>query len=258
MDASDTGTNADDATDGFAVRLPGRFEGPLDLLLDLVRSRKLDVHALSLVAVTGPFLDYVRGGGVRRLDDTAQWLSVAATLVWIKSRIFVENRKERSRAREVADDLAVRLRRLEIVRDTARRLTGGAVLGRDVFGPGGTDARASTKAARKDLSTVLRLYAAEVRRSGETAAPARVDVIETLTVERAIEILTEATGDPGWRSLAVASDALPPVGPRIARVAATYVAALELARTGGMEIRQAGATVELRPLAPDGGAEAAP
>ncbi len=74
--------------DAYQVQLPA-FEGPLDLLLQLIERDKLDISAISLAAVTGQFLAYVR-----QLEETdatmlADFLVIAARLIWIKSRLLL-------------------------------------------------------------------------------------------------------------------------------------------------------------------------
>src|SRR3990172_2668023 len=62
------------------------FDGPLDLLLHLVRQRKLDIQALRLSEITEPYLAYVQKLQELDLDRAGEFLAIAATLIWIKSR----------------------------------------------------------------------------------------------------------------------------------------------------------------------------
>jgi segregation and condensation protein A len=72
----------------YQVRLP-IFEGPLDLLLQLIEREKLDISAVSLAQVTDQFLAHVRGLEQAAADALADFLEVVARLVWIKSRLLL-------------------------------------------------------------------------------------------------------------------------------------------------------------------------
>ncbi len=72
----------------YQVQLPV-FEGPLDLLLQLIEREKLDISAISLAQVTDQFLAYVRQMEEVAAETLADFLVVAARLVWIKSRLLL-------------------------------------------------------------------------------------------------------------------------------------------------------------------------
>jgi len=74
--------------DPYQVRLP-IFEGPLDLLLQLIEREKLDISVISLAQVTDQFLAHVRELEQVQADTLADFLVVAARLVWIKSRLLL-------------------------------------------------------------------------------------------------------------------------------------------------------------------------
>lgn len=104
------------------VRLPV-FEGPLDLLLQLIEREELDVTAVSLAQVTGQYLATIEEMGRRGLPDLTAFLVVAARLVLIKSRVLLPGyRAAGDESEDVAADL---VRRLEVYRrfkEAAREL----------------------------------------------------------------------------------------------------------------------------------------
>ncbi len=73
---------------GFTIRT-GSFEGPYDLLLDLIDRRKLSVSELSLSQVTDDYIAFVRGHEAFPMEDAAQFIGVAATLLLIKSKSLI-------------------------------------------------------------------------------------------------------------------------------------------------------------------------
>src|SRR5512137_2055525 len=74
--------------DPYQVRLPA-FEGPLDLLLQLIEREKLDISSISLAQVADQFLAYVREMDQIAADTLADFLVVASRLVWIKSHLLL-------------------------------------------------------------------------------------------------------------------------------------------------------------------------
>ncbi|MFM2381275.1 MAG: segregation and condensation protein segregation and condensation protein [Candidatus Parcubacteria bacterium] len=98
------------------------FEGPLDLLLDLVERRKFLINDISLASVTDEFMEKVRQMQELSLPNTAQFVALAATLLLIKSRSLLPVLKLTEEEETDIDDLEVRLRRYQMYRDIARDL----------------------------------------------------------------------------------------------------------------------------------------
>ncbi len=90
------------------VRLPV-FEGPLDLLLQLIEREELDITAVSLVQVTDQYLAAIEEMERREMADLAAFLVVAAKLVLIKSRALLPGRPAAEEGVEVAADLVQQL-----------------------------------------------------------------------------------------------------------------------------------------------------
>jgi segregation and condensation protein A len=77
-----------EAGDGYQVRL-GIFEGPLDLLLFLIRKKKIDIHDIPIAAITRDYLEYLDRKEQINLDREAEFLFVAALLIYIKSQMLL-------------------------------------------------------------------------------------------------------------------------------------------------------------------------
>ncbi len=97
--------------ESYQVRLPV-FEGPLDLLLQLIEREKLDISAVSLAQVTEQFLSYVRELERVEAEILADFLVVAARLVWIKSRLLLPRTARPSEEEEEEDPAEVLARQL--------------------------------------------------------------------------------------------------------------------------------------------------
>lgn len=114
------------------------FEGPLDLLLDLARRQKVDLHEISVLALAEQYIAFIENARAMRLELAADYLVMAAWLAYLKSRLLLpEPRKpEGPSAGDLATALAFRLRRLEAIREASRQLGERAQLGRDIFARG--------------------------------------------------------------------------------------------------------------------------
>ena len=118
----------------FVVDL-GAFEGPLDLLLELARRQTVDLARISILKLAEQYLAFIEGARRIRLELAADYLVMAAWLAYLKSRLLLPEppKADEPAAADLAAALALRLRRLEAMREAAKRLTEGTLLGRDVF-----------------------------------------------------------------------------------------------------------------------------
>jgi segregation and condensation protein A len=109
--------------DGYQVRLPV-FEGPLDLLLQLIERERLDISVVSIAAVTEQFLGYVRQIEDLQPDTLADFLVLAARLVWIKSRILLPQpeQPEDEAEEDPAETLARQLKEYKRYKEAALAL----------------------------------------------------------------------------------------------------------------------------------------
>ena len=120
------------------VELP-QFEGPLDLLLHLVRKRELDIDTLYLSELTEPYLEWIKGMKVSELDLNGEFLVIAATLIWIKSRSLlprVMTSDDEGDEVDVAEMEALLMNRLQVykkIQDVAQQLKFHQRLDREVF-----------------------------------------------------------------------------------------------------------------------------
>ena len=110
-----------DSEPSFLVEVDG-FEGPLDLLLELARRQKVDLHKISILALAEQYLLFVEEARRVRLELAADYLVMAAWLAYLKSRLMLPEppKGEEPAAADLAAALAARLRRLEAIRKVMR------------------------------------------------------------------------------------------------------------------------------------------
>ena len=134
-EASDEAPREDEA---LVVALDG-FEGPLDVLLILARTQKVDLARISVLALAEQYLLFVAQAQKLRLELAADYLVMAAWLAYLKSRLLLPRDRagdDQPSGEELAQRLAFRLQRLEAMRGAAATLMTRKRLGRDVFGRG--------------------------------------------------------------------------------------------------------------------------
>ncbi|MGX5846896.1 segregation and condensation protein A [Mesorhizobium sp. PL10] len=114
------------------------FEGPLDLLLHLARTQKVDLARISILALVEQYLTFVETARALRLELAADYLVMAAWLAFLKSKLLIPKQpgEEGESGEELAAVLQFRLKRLEAMRDASARLVNRNRLGRDVFARG--------------------------------------------------------------------------------------------------------------------------
>ena len=113
------------------------WEGPLDLLLTLARTQKVDLREISILALTEQYLAFIADARKLRLEIAADYLVMAAWLAYLKSCLLLPRDEQADPSpEELALRLQLRLQRLNAMRDAGARLLGRDRLGRDVFARG--------------------------------------------------------------------------------------------------------------------------
>jgi segregation and condensation protein A len=238
------GEDAPRAEEQLIVNLDG-FEGPLDVLLAMARTQKVDLAKISVLALAEQYLAFVNQAIKARLELAADYLVMAAWLAFLKSKLLLPREQEQAdqpTGDELAARLAFRLMRLEAMREAAGKLITRKRLGHDVF-PRGNPEGVRTIRVRKYTAMIfdlLKAYADQRRRTVK-----RVHVVPRRTVwsikearQRLEGLLGEKVGE--WVQLDLFLQrygAMPDVA-RTAR-ASSFGATLELAREGVIELSQA-------------------
>lgn len=230
-----------------AADLPIRldvFEGPLDLLLFLIRKSEIDIYDIPIEQVTRQYLEILRTQEKGNLELAGDFFVMAATLMYIKSRMLlpVESRPDE----EVADTdegqdprwaLVQQLIQYKRVKETAAIIRNLAeerqgLLGRHVRQPQGEDAvvRPVAPADRIELWNVFNLV---LRRLAERIQPGNIDA-ETVTVADRMEaILSRVDSEDAFTFTS-----LLPGSPTVGFIVATFLACLELSRLGKIKLEQ--------------------
>ncbi|MEM8790754.1 MAG: ScpA family protein [Pseudomonadota bacterium] len=226
----------------LSVNVDG-FEGPLDLLLTLARTQKVDLREVSILQLAEQYLEFVTAAQKLRIELAADYLVMAAWLAYLKSRLLLPPPlpEDEPTGEELAARLAFQLERLEAMRKASAELMARDQLGRDFFARGMTETvtvkRETTWTAT--LSDLLKAYARVKTR--EEYKPLSVDRTQLWTMDQALDRLKSVIGEAlEWRDLV----GYLPEGFRLdpkkrrSAIASTFAASLELAKRGDVELSQ--------------------
>jgi len=220
------------------------FEGPLDLLLALARTQKVDISKISVLQLADQYLEFIERAKRFNLELAADYLVMAAWLAYLKSRMMLPQPNTQD-GEPTADEMAARLRwrlqRLDAMREAAARLMSRDRLDREVFGRGAPEPMKVVKLQTytDTLYDLLTAYATQRLKKvgGKTYKPVHIPV---LLIEEARERIERMLGRIGtWSGLS----GLLPIDwqggqRRRSALASTLLACLELTRDGRLELRQ--------------------
>jgi segregation and condensation protein A len=225
--------------DALNLSLDG-WEGPLDLLLTLARAQKVDLHAISILALVEQYLAFLDQARSLRLEIAADYLVMAAWLAYLKSCLLLPRDEAADPSpEELAQRLQLRLQRLDAMRDAGARLMGGDRIGRDVFVRGWPEGlrlerRTAWQASAFDLFAAYGRVRARTQPAMHIVASRAV-----MTLEDAIARVSALIGEAiDWTALDAFLPATLDPAFRRSALASSFVAALELARQGRVELAQ--------------------
>ncbi|MDO5756869.1 MAG: ScpA family protein [Rhodobacterales bacterium] len=242
------------AAEALIVDVDG-FEGPLDLLLTLSRTQKVDLRKISVLELARQYLEFVEQAAALRLELAADYLVMAAWLAFLKSRLLLppDAQEDGPSGEDLAAHLAFQLERLQAMRDAAARLMARAQLGRDFFARGRPEAPMSKRNISYSASLLDLMQAYARTRTRDEFRPYAMDRDTIFSLEQALDRLRSLIGfTGGWADIStyMPEDFCTDPARRRSAAASTFAATLELAKEGRVELRQAGvfAPLEIRPV----------
>ncbi len=234
-------------SDELTLNLDG-WEGPLDLLLSLARGQKVDLAQISILQLVDQYTDYIANARSLKLEIAADYLVMAAWLAYLKSCLLLPKDPEQDPSpEEVALRLQMRLQRLDAMREAGARLLGRDRLGRDVFVRGAPEGLRLVRKSAWQVNPFELFSAYGTVKARSAPAMHVVHARSVMSLDDAIDRVSRMIGlaidwteigqflpdsdDPAYRRSALAS---------------SFVAALELARRGRLDIRQDGPFTPLK------------
>ena len=219
------------------------YEGPLDLLLTLSRTQKVDLRKISILDLAKQYLEFVERAKALRIELAADYLVMAAWLAFLKSRLLLppDPSEEGPSGEDLAAHLAFQLQRLQAMRDAAARLMARDRLGRDFFQRGIPESVERKRRVTFSASLLDLMQAYARIRTRDEFRPFVMDRENVFTMESALERMRELIGFAGdWTDIV----SYLPEGWRVdpqrhrSATASHFAAALELVKEGKLELRQ--------------------
>ena len=216
------------------------WEGPLDLLLSLARVQKVDLHQISILALVEQYLTYLEGARKLRLEIAADYLVMAAWLAYLKSCLLLPKDPEQDPSpEELALRLQMRLQRLDAMREAGARLLGRDRIGRDVFVRGAPEGLRLVRKSAWQVTPFDLFSAYGFLKARTQPAMHVIHTRHVMTLDDAIDRVSKMIGMAiEWMEI----EAFLPSGDdpafRRSALASSFVAALELARRGRLDLKQ--------------------
>jgi segregation and condensation protein A len=230
------------AAEALIVDVDG-FEGPLDLLLMLSRTQKVDLRKISVLALAEQYLRFIEHAKALRIELAADYLVMAAWLAFLKSRLLLppDPEDDGPTGEELAAHLAFQLERLSAMRESAATLMARDQKGRDFFVRGIPEDVTRVRRVRY-TATLLDLMQGYARiRTKDEFRPYAFDRQHVMTLEQALERMRGLIGYAGeWTDLLSWLPEGWEIDParRRSATASHFAASLELCKVGAIQIRQ--------------------
>ena len=224
----------------FIVNLNG-FEGPLDLLLSLAKSQRVDLKKISILDLANQYLSFIDHARNQDLEIAADYLVMAAWLALIKSRLLLPEDEDNSLMDEISENLTLKIERLNYIRELGFRILNRERLGIDFFSIGNREyfERKVKVVFEASLVELLRAYLRVSTK--EDFAPFNANKIDIVSIESAIKNLkTYLSLKEEWITLdeIIRDSELQSSLSQKSFIASTFSASLELAKRGEIELDQ--------------------
>jgi segregation and condensation protein A len=225
--------------DRLTLDLDG-WEGPLDLLLSLARVQKVDLSKISILALVEQYLAFIADAKKLKLEIAADYLVMAAWLAYLKSCLLLPKDPEVDPSpEELALRLTLRLQRLGAMREAGARLMASDRLGRDVFGRGSPEGLRLVRKAAWQVELYDLIAAYGIIRARSEPAFHVVSRRPVMTLDEALHRIERLVGAKlDWADIRSFLPETQDGEYRRSALASSFVATLELARRGNLEIDQ--------------------
>jgi segregation and condensation protein A len=214
------------------------FEGPLDLLLHLIKKNEVDIYDIPIAVITEQYIEYLELMKELNLQVVGEYLVIAAELSLIKSKMLLPKPVIEEDEADPRDELVRRLIEYQRYRDAASELFDRNILGRDVFKRDNDismyDAGEEVELVPVDLWSLIETFHDFYRRRSYLWADQIVYEVESITVEEKIEQVLERLRAKTKVSF---EEFLEECASKFDLVV-TFLALLELARTENVQVVQ--------------------
>ena len=218
------------------------FSGPLDVLLDLAKSQKVNLENISVSKLADQFHEFITKVKDLNLELASEYLLMAAWLTYLKSKLLLpESDEEEFKVLEVAEKLKLQLKKLELIRLLSDQMLKRKRLGRDVFVRGMKGKIRSIYNSKYSLTLyeLLKTYSSFIMKKDFQRI--NIPKLPVLTTEDGIKRIKEFFGNLlDWKNLndLIPTNFLSENNLRRSGTAGMFAASLELAKEGDLSIKQ--------------------
>ncbi len=228
-------------TSDFNVNL-NNYKGPLDLLLDLAKSQKVNLEDISITKLADQFHDFITKASHLNLELASEYLLMATWLTYLKSKLLLPTTEEEEfKILEVANKLKLQLKRLELIRLLSDQMLKRKRLGRDIFlrGVRGSIRSVYTSKYTITLYEILKVYSSIVMMKDFQ----RINIprLPVFTMEEGIKKIKELIGTlHEWKKIEelVPSYCMKSKNLKKSGIAGLFAGSLELVKEGNISIKQ--------------------
>ena len=223
------------------IEIPN-YSGPLEVLLDLAKTQKVDLTKISITKLADQFLEYIKETRDLNLEIAAEYLLMATWLAYLKSKLLLpEDEEDNFKAFEVAEKLKLQLKKLELIRLLSDQLVKKNRIGVNIFYRGikGGIRSINTPIYKVSLYELLKTYSViKMQKSFQTI---NIPKLPVLTTEEAIkQIKNNFSYIKDWKNI---EDLIPEnfiISKKLKRsgLAGVFSASLELTKQGITNIMQ--------------------
>ena len=224
----------------ISIDIPN-YSGPLEVLLDLAKTQKVDLAEISITKLANKFLEYIKENENLNLETASEYLLMATWLAYLKSKLLLpENEDDDFKALEVAEKLKLQLKKLELIRILSDKILENKRLGVDVFSRGMKGGIRSIKTPVYDISLYELLKTYSTIQMQKTFQNITIPKLPVLTTEEGIKrIKNNLNNIIGWRNI---NELIPKFyfknHMQKTGIAGIFAASLELAKEGIVKVSQ--------------------
>ncbi len=228
-------------TSDFSVNL-NNYSGPLDVLLDLAKSQKVDLEEISVTKLADQFHDFITKASNLNLELASDYLLMAAWLTYLKSKLLLPTTEEEEfKILEVAKKLKLQLKRLELIRLLSDQMLKRKRLGRDIFlrGIKGNIKSVYTGKYTLTLFEILKTYSSILMM--RDFQKINIPKLPVFTMEEGIKKIKELIGNlKEWKKIEelIPSYCMKSKNLKKSGIAGLLAGSLELVKEGNITIKQ--------------------
>tara|TARA_Y100000996_G_scaffold194660_1_gene152582 strand:+ start:310 stop:1044 length:735 start_codon:yes stop_codon:yes gene_type:complete len=225
----------------FNVNL-SNYKGPLEVLLDLAKSQKVDLEKISITILVDQFLEFIKSKEKINLDLASEYLLMAIWLTYLKSKLLLpESDEDEFKALEVAEKLKLQLKKLELIRLLSDQMLKRKRLGKDIFMRGIKGKIKSIYSSKYSLTVfeILKAYSSIIM--SREFQKMNIPRLPVFTTEEGIKRIKEFFGKLNdWKNI---NDLLPENFLKSSNFKRTgkagiFAGSLELVKEGNISIKQ--------------------